>query len=643
MSQTLIEKIVQKYSIGLSQKVKSGDFVTIQPEYVMTHDNTGAVIPKFKSIGAKKLFNPKQVVITLDHDIQNKSEKNLDKYKKIEQFSIEFGADFYPAGRGIGHQIMVEEGYAFPGKFVVASDSHSNMYGGIGCLGTPIVRTDAASIWSTGKTWWQIPPIAKVTLNGKLRNGVYGKDVIIALCGYFNNDEVLNHAIEFTGEGVSSLSIDERLTISNMTTEWGALVGLFPIDDLTIDWLFKREKLVNINSEHPRINKKTINELVLQLDELKPDSDAFYHKEIIIDLDKIQPFVSGPNSVKIFQPVKKLKEDKIKIDKAYLVSCVNSRVEDLTEAAKILKDKKIAQHVKFYIAAASSEVQKVCEENGVWHTLLNAGAIPLPPGCGPCIGLGTGLLEDGEVGISATNRNFKGRMGSPNAKAYLASPAVVAKSALSGYIDFDWDDNSNGNLGEVNVNQQIPPKTKTELIHDFSKIISGEIVFCYQDNINTDGIYPGKYTYNDEIKPEEQAKVVMENYDVNFSTIAKNGDILVTGFNFGTGSSREQAATAFKYKGIKLIIAGSFNETYKRNAINNGLIIIECEKLAQDFKKRFNDNILTLRTNIKCEIDFENSFIKIEDKFYNFPPLGKPIQEIIANDGLENWIKKNIY
>ena len=154
------------------------------------------------------------------------------------------GVDFYQAGRGIGNQIMCEEGYAFPGAMAVDSDSHSNMYGGLGCLGTPIVRTDAAAIWATGRTWWKVPPIAKVELQGKLKKGVTGKDVIIALCGHFKNDEVLNHALEFVGEGVKNLSVEERLTISNMTTEWGALAGVFPVDEITIGWLKKRNEFI---------------------------------------------------------------------------------------------------------------------------------------------------------------------------------------------------------------------------------------------------------------------------------------------------------------------------------------------------------------------------------------------------------------
>ncbi|MEW6653039.1 MAG: homoaconitase [Bacteroidota bacterium] len=644
MHQTLIEKITQRYAIGLAenQVIHCGDYVTIEPAYVMTHDNTGAVIPKFKSIGAVKLANPEQVVITLDHDIQNKSEKNLEKYRKIEEFAKNNGAYFYPAGRGIGHQIMVEEGYAFPGKFVVASDSHSNMYGGIGCLGTPIVRTDAASIWATGKTWWQVPPIAKVEFKGKLRNGVTGKDVIIALCGLLNKDEVLNHAIEFVGEGAAHLTIDQRLTIANMTTEWGALAGLFPVDKEVMEWY--RNRIVKFgDKEHKRINKETMKELEASLEFLKADEDAFYAKEISIDLSSISPFVSGPNSVKKMLPVSELENKKIKIDKAYLVSCVNSRVEDLAEAAVIVRGKKIAAHVKFYVGAASSEVQAESEERGDWQTLLEAGAIPLSPGCGPCIGLGIGLLEDGEVGISATNRNFKGRMGSPNAQAYLASPAVVAASAINGCISYDWYDTAQETIYSIKANAAAFAIEKfAEVIEGFPSAIKGELVFCYQDNLNTDGIYPGKYTYNDDISPEEQAKIVMENYDPSFGKIAVEGNFLAGGFNFGTGSSREQAATSLKYKGIRVVIAGSFNETYKRNALNNGLLVIECPELVNELKSKFGTNNLTVRTDWIAHIDFAASSIIVNGKQFAFSSVGTAAQELITAGSLENWIRKRL-
>lgn len=656
MSQTLIEKIAQKFAVGLDPKheVRAGDYLSIKPAYVMTHDNTGAVIPKFKSIGAKKLFNPRQVVNTLDHNVQDTSEKNLEKYRKIEEFAKSMGADFYPAGRGIGHQIMCEEGYAWPGTMVVASDSHSNMYGGLGCLGTPIVRTDAAAIWATGRTWWQVPPIARVELKGSLRQGVSGKDVIIALCGYFNQDEVLNHAIEFVGDGVRYLTIDERLAIANMTTEWGALAGVFPIDETTINWLKQRADYISKrglegvfsdadgNGKHPRMNSDRISYLEKNI--LKADSDAFYAKELTIDLSTVEPYVSGPNTVKTMTAVSQLKSKDVKIQKAYLVSCVNSRLDDIKEAASVVKGKKVNPNVKFYIAAASSEVQKEAERYGYWQSLLEAGAIPLPSGCGPCIGLGTGLLEDGEVGISATNRNFKGRMGSPNAQAYLASPAVVASSAVSGKIDFDWN---NKELREIKGSVKINPKksdvkVSVKIIKGFKPVIEGELLFCHQDNMNTDGIYPGKYTYIDDFTPQQQAEVVMENYDPEFVKIANSGDILVGGFNFGTGSSREQAATALKYKGIQLVVAGTFNETYKRNALNNGYLLIECPQLVNDLKARYGKDKLTVKSGMNVKIDFENSSLTFDNKIYSIAPVGEAAQELIVTGGLEEWVKQNL-
>jgi len=657
MPQTLIEKIAQRFAIGLpdATEVHAGDYISVRPAYVMTHDNTGAVIPKFRSIGAVKLADPRQVVHTLDHDIQNKDKKNIEKYRKIEAFSNEMGADFYPAGRGIGHQVMVEEGYTWPGTMVVASDSHSNMYGGIGCLGTPIVRTDAASIWATGRTWWQIPPVAKVVLNGKLRPGVAGKDIIIALCGFFNNDEVLNHAIEFSGDGIQYLSIDQRLTIANMTTEWGALAGLFPVDRITIDWLRKRAEFISKrglsgvpsdidgNGIHPRLNERRIAELEMELSFLHSDGDAYYARELTIDQASIEPYVAGPNTVKKMIPVSEIKKNHVTINKAYLVSCVNSRLDDLSEAASILKGKQIAPHVKFYIAAASSEIESESEKRGDWQSLLAAGAIPLPPGCGPCIGLGIGLLEDGEVGISATNRNFKGRMGSPKALAYLASPSVVASSALAGFISDEWEAYGTPLHGGIKINAKPESlKTAVKIIDGFPSGIEGNIVFCYQDNLNTDGIYPGKYTYNDDMTPLEQAKVVMENYDPEFGNITREGDILVSGFNFGTGSSREQAATALKYKGIRLVIAGSFNETYKRNALNNGFLLIECPAFVTDLKNRLGEERLTVNTGTIVKIDFSNSRLSAYDKTYKLDPVGEAAQELIVAAGLENWIKLNI-
>lgn len=330
--------------------------------------------------------------------------------------------------------------------------------------------------------------------------GVTGKDIIITLCSLFNKDQVLNCAVEFTGPAIQYLSIDDRLTIANMTTEWGALAGLFPVDSVTMEWMHARQSRFQkwYPQGHPRINSNTLSALENSI--LTPDDDAHYSKLITLDLSTVSPHASGPNSVKIATSIHYLESQHIPINKAYLVSCTNSRASDLRAAASIVASSKVAPGVEFYIAAASSEVQLDVESTGHWKALIDAGAIPLPAGCGPCIGLGVGLLKDGEVGISATNRNYKGRMGSPKALAYLASPAVVAASAISGYIRSPAS--LKGMYEGVPVGTykicDAPAKKVAEetgtVIPGFPSTLTGEILFCDVDNLSTDGVYPGKYT-----------------------------------------------------------------------------------------------------------------------------------------------------
>ncbi|KAK3075547.1 mitochondrial Homoaconitase [Teratosphaeriaceae sp. CCFEE 6253] len=740
--QTLTEKIVQRYSQGLASG--NGDQI----------------------YGASKIHDPSQIVMTLDHDVQNKSEKNVKKYTQIEDFAKSQGVDFYPAGRGIGHQIMVEEGYAWPGTMAVASDSHSNMYGGVACLGTPVVRTDAASIWATGRTWWQIPPIARVNFTGILPQGVTGKDVIVALCGLFNNDEVLNHAIEFTGDSntMRSLPIDDRLAIANMTTEWGALSGLFPIDDVLKGWLrYKATEASMYKAPSPAASLTTSRFNHQRLDDLfaaplSADQGAAYAKQLFLDLSTLSPYVSGPNSVKVATPLAELESQHIPVQKAYLVSCTNSRRSDLAAAAKVFKTAsttsadgivvpaKIKEGVNFYIAAASLPEQRAAEEQGDWQTLLAAGAQALPAGCGPCIGLGTGLLEPGEVGISASNRNFKGRMGSTDAKAYLGSPEVVAASALKGEITGPgWYQRPEGwqgvrrgegdgvleeermisiedaldklvreaeaavQEGEAAVvgsgggsesaaapaaKERGGSETLTDILPGFPERITGEILWCDADNVNTDAIYPGKYTYDDAFSsdPAKMATVTMENYDPQFAQLAKSGDILVSGFNFGCGSSREQAATTILARGIPLVVAGSFGNIFGRNSINNALMGVEVPKLISRLRESFSSSSgdstpasvsataapsitepehnsqsldspppapmakpsgkkeLTVRTGWTFTWDVRRSCVVVregqgagarewEQKVGELPPN---VQEIIARGGLEKWVKTEI-
>jgi homoaconitate hydratase len=645
MPQTIVEKIAQAHlTDGPNRPLRAGDFVSIRPSHVMTHDNTSAVMSKFKSIGAKQIYDPKQLVFALDHDIQNHDEANLKKYRSIEAFAREHGIDFYPAGFGIGHQLMIERGYVAPGSFVVASDSHSNMYGALGGVGTPIVRTDAAAVWATGEFWWQIPRTIQVVFEGKLSEGVSGKDVIITLCGLYNHDEALNAAVEFSGPGVASLPMDARLSISNMSTEWGPIVGWFPVDEITIRYLRRtRDRLLEQGIE--RFTEADLEGWSMHPPQ--PDPGAEYSARVVLDLSQVTPHVSGPDTVQTMQAVAEIEKKRIAIDKAYLVSCVNSRIDDLEAAAWVLCGKKVAPGVKLYVSAASAWTQQEAEERGVWQALLVAGAIPLPPGCGPCIGLGTGLLEKGEVGISATNRNFKGRMGSREAQCYLASPEVVATSAIAGYITGPrqfQDHEPVRQYKEFAVKRH--STDQIDLLPGFPGRIEGRLVFLLQDNVNTDAIYGKDYTYRDDMTPDMMARVVMENYDPNFSHRAHAGDVMVGGFNFGTGSSREQAVTCLKAKGIPLIIAASFSQTYLRNAYNNGFLCIEVPALVKRLREQFRAEIgakeKTVIPGETLDIDFTGSAVIWRGERFVFPPLGAVPQSLVIAGGAENVVAKKL-
>ncbi|MFQ5789863.1 MAG: aconitase family protein, partial [Acidobacteriota bacterium] len=392
---------------------------------------------------------------------------------------------------------------------------------------------------------------------------------------------------------------------------------------------------------HPRLNETRIKDL--ESSRLSPDKDAFYWKELTLELSTVRPHVSGPNHVKIMTSLTEIEARRIRIDKAYLVSCVNSRVQDLAAAAEVVRGKKVAEGVELYLAAASSEVQAESERRGDWQTLIDAGAEVLPPGCGPCIGLGLGLLEDGEVGISSTNRNFKGRMGSREAQTYLASPAVVTASALAGVISGAVRYDTIEPSASVKVHAQ-PPAARGEvtILDGFPETVEGELLFCHQDNLNTDGIFPGKYTYIDDFGPEEQARVAMENYDPEFASLVRKGDILVGGFNFGTGSSREQAVTALKYCGLQLVLSGSLSETYKRNALNNGFLVIEAPELVNDLKGDFKDERPTVRTHLVAKLYFKSSLLKVSGRQYSIGSVGPAAQELIIAGGLESWVKRRL-
>jgi homoaconitate hydratase len=365
--------------------------------------------------------------------------------------------------------------------------------------------------------------------------------------------------------------------------------------------------------------------------------------------------VAGPDTTQRAQPVAALAQQRVQIDKAYLMSCVNGRLSDFEAAAAVLADRPVAPGVQFYIAAASVDVEAQARARGAWEKLLNAGAIPLPPGCGACIGLGAGTLAAGEVGISATNRNFKGRMGHRDAQVYLASPAVVAASAAAGYItgpDVAPASHAAGGTSGLEelraaarctVAARPAAPSAVELLPGFPDCITGELLFLPVDNLNTDGIYGKEHTYREDLTPAEMAQVVCANYDPAFAQQVRRGDLLVAGANFGCGSSREQAATALRHAGIGLVIAESFSQTYKRNAFNNGFIVIECPPLIDRLRQQFaTGKRPTIRTEMAAAVDFERGVIRAFDEAYPFAPLGQAAQQLIVAGGLEALIRPQL-
>lgn len=561
MGSTVVEKIAaaRRADSGV-EPVRAGDVVDLVPDHVMSHDNSWAILAKFRSLGGRRVADPRMPVIALDHDIQNRAPDHLSRYAAIEAFARDQGIDFHPAGSGIGHQIVVERLYARPGGLVVASDSHANMYGAVAAVGTPITRSDAAALWATGRFWWRIPRTVVVRLEGRLPVGACGKDVALVLCARFP-DAVLGLAVEFSGPGVATLGIDDRMAIANMTTEWGAVTGWFPPDDTTFRWVEERRRVLGIA---PPAHAP-----------LTPDADADYAARIELDLATVTAHVTGPDRISVTTALPEIESRAIQIDKAYLLSCANGRLSDLEAAARVVAGRRVAPGVTFWIGAASREVQESAERSGAWATLLAAGAKPLPPGCGPCIGLGEGLLRDGEVGISATNRNFKGRMGSPRASCWLAGPEIVAASAIAGRIRGPGPTSAAVPRLSIETSAAPQPPTAAPLETGFPARIEGRLVVLAADGIDTDAIFPAAHLYDGTTRPEDLAAAVFRNLDPALAARLRPGDVLVAGERFGVGSSREQAVSALLAAGIRMVVAGSFSDTYLRNAWNLGLLTVE--------------------------------------------------------------------
>ena len=413
MGMTFAEKILA-LKTG-HDMVEPSQIVTVKPDHLLTHDNTAPIISKIsEELDAFGIANPDVPVIVLDHVIPAANEKTATNHKKIREFVERFGIrNFFDVGTGICHQVLMEKGLALPGNIIVGSDSHTCTYGAVGAFATGIDRTEAAALMLTGETWLKVPQSIKMTLKGVLEPPVGAKDLILHIIGDIGADGANYCSVEFHGD-LHNLSIEDRLTLSNMGVEMGAKVAAFPADTITEDYLAS----IGIDQS--------------LYEPIWADSDATYSQELIFDLSAIAPQVACPHTVDNVKPVKEL--NGIEVQQCLIGTCTNGRVSDFEIAARILKGKRISGQVRLLILPASRAALDQALENGSIQTLVTAGGILLPPGCGPCLGAHQGVLAPGERCLSTANRNFKGRMGCKEAEIYLASPATVAASALTGRI-----------------------------------------------------------------------------------------------------------------------------------------------------------------------------------------------------------------
>ena len=413
MEMTFAEKILQKYS-G-EKNVEPNQIVNVKPDHLLTHDNTAAIIDKIEcELKEYGVFSRNMSIIVLDHVTPAASEKTALNHKKIRNFVNKFDIkNFFDIGVGICHQIVVEKGFALPGKLILGSDSHTCSYGAVGTFSTGIDRTEAASLLLTGQTWLKIPNSIKISLKNKFQSGVYPKDLILKIIGDLSASGANYCSVEFHGD-INHFSIDDRFTITNMGVEMGAKNSIFPVDDVTINYL----NSIGIKKENYNI--------------INPDQNANYFKEYNYNLSNIKPMIACPHSVDNVKAVEELQG--LEIQQCFIGTCTNGRISDLEIAAKILKGKKINKNIRLIILPASKRIYQKALDLGIIKILIQSGAVILPPGCGPCLGAHQGALAPGEKCISTANRNFKGRMGCKDAEIYLASPATVASTAINGKI-----------------------------------------------------------------------------------------------------------------------------------------------------------------------------------------------------------------
>lgn len=574
-----------------------GAVVFRKPDIILTHDNTSSIYQTFLKMGGEKVSDPGQMLVVLDHNAPPADALLATQYQSIRDIVTSQGIRrFYDSGMGICHQMMSY--HARPGMTIVGSDSHTCTAGAFNALAAGIDRTEAAGIWKRGETWFLVPPSLRIDLKGKLKPGVSAKDLSLWIIGILGSDGANYMSIEFHGDGVSTLSISERMTVCNLASEMGAKNAAFPCDGVLQAY----------------IGQKTTG--------VWADDEAEYRCRISVNLSDVFPLVAAPHHVDNIMSVSSVAGTVV--HEGLIGTCTNGRLDDLRAAATVLKGEKVKPGFQLHIIPASREIYLQAIKEGIIEDLLEAGANILSPSCGACLGTGQGIPASGHTVISTANRNFLGRMGNKEASIYLASPATVASSSITGVIT---DPRMKKGAETFPFKR---PQSKTNVIAEGANRKKGNVWdYSDVDNLNTDLMFAGKHTYSvmssdaDAILP-----LLFADFDPSFSKNARAGDIIIAGDNFGCGSSREHPSVGLSHLGIAAVIIKSVNRIFYRSSINQGLPLIVHREAVEAYNP-----------GDRVEIDFDRGLLKTGDKEFRFEPLPPELKEIIARKGLVNWIK----
>ncbi|MCF6465511.1 aconitate hydratase [Clostridium sp. Cult2] len=639
MGLTVAEKIMKEHLV--IGELKRGKEIGLKIDQTLTQDSTGTMAYlQFEALGVDRVKTKKSVAY-IDHNLLQTGPENADDHLYIQRIAKKYGIYFSKAGNGICHQVHLER-FGIPGQTLLGSDSHTPTGGGLGMLSFGAGGLDVAVAMAGREYYITMPYIVKVELKGKLRLGVSAKDIILEVLRRYEVKGGLNKIFEYSGQGIKYLSVPERATITNMGAELGATTSIFPSDEITYRFLKAQGR-----------EKDYIN--------IEADDNAFYDEIITIDMDKLEPLIACPHSPDNVVPVSSL--EKTKVNQVAIGSCTNSSYVDLMKVAKILEGKTIDEEVSLVISPGSKQVLNMLAENGALSKLISSGARILESGCGPCIGMGQSPNTDG-VSLRTFNRNFKGRCGTVSAKVYLASPEVAAVSALTGYITSPEEYVKDINIDMpdkflINDNLIISPaedKEEVEIIRGpnikpfpkskaIGESIRGKVLIKLGDDITTDHIMPS----NAKLLPYRSNIPYLSDYclvpcDPEFPKRARDnkGGIIVAGFNYGQGSSREHAALVPLYLRIKAIIAKSFARIHKQNLINNGILPLVFNN-EDDFNciNGLDDLIID---NILEQIEEDKVIIKNITKGGEYIldlDITERQREILKAGGLLNMIKNN--